>query len=258
MEFCGVTMAFKLRLQVALAKLGVASRRSAVELIQAGRVKVNGKNALSPAERVDLTKDKITVDGQSSFVPAQVYCILNKPKDVVCTVKDKYAGRTVMDIVGKKDTRIYPVGRLDKDTTGLLLLTNDGELAYRLTHPKFGIEKIYNVCVSGCINQSKIRQLEQGIILEGKRTYPCKICIITQQKKETTLEIGLTEGRKRQIKKMFTAIGHPVLTIQRAAFGPLKLANLKEGQWRALSAEEVAKLKNCTGCQQAMNKREKQ
>ncbi|MFH1245993.1 MAG: pseudouridine synthase [Candidatus Omnitrophota bacterium] len=236
-------MVVKLRLQVALAKLGFASRRSAVELIQAGRVKVNGENALFPSERVDLEKDKITVDGQSSFVSARVYCLLNKPKDVVCTVKDKYAGRTVIDIVGKRDTRIYPVGRLDKDTTGLLLLTNDGELAFRLTHPKFGIVKIYHVCVSGCVNRSKIGQLEQGIILEGKRTYPCKIGIIKQQKKETTLEVCLTEGRKRQIKKMFMAVGHPVLAIQRTAFGPLKLANLEEGRWRALSSQEVARLK---------------
>lgn len=239
-----------MRLQVALAELGFASRRGAEKLIQAGRVKVNGRPALSRGERVDLVRDKITVDGRVSDLAAKVYFLLNKPKDIVCTVKDKYAGRTVIDIAGRKDTRVYPVGRLDKDTTGLLLLTNDGELAYRLTHPKFAVEKIYNVTVSRCLNRHKIRKLEQGIMLEGRMTYPCKICIVRQEEQETRLQICLTEGRNRQIKKMFTAVGHPVLTIQRVAFGPLKLGSLKEGRWRALSAEEVAELKNCAGDKQ--------
>lgn len=237
----------KIRLQVALAQLGFASRRGAAEIIKAGRVRVNARPAFKPGQRVNLEKDTITVDGEASCVQKKVYFLLNKPKGVVASVKDKYAGQTVLDLIRQKDVRIYPVGRLDKDTTGLMLLTNDGELAYRLTHPKFGIKKIYQVCVKGSVSRRKLEKLEAGILLEGEKTLPCKIKVIAGKKEATKLEIQLTEGRKRQIKKMFAALDHPVLTIERIAFGPLKLGALKAGRWRPLKASEAAELKKAAG-----------
>jgi pseudouridine synthase len=236
-------MAKSLRLQTALAQLGFASRRGAAEFIKAARVKVNGKIILKPGYRIKLGSDAITVDGRSACIQKKVYFMLNKPKGVVTTVKDRYAQHTVLDLIKQKDARIYPVGRLDKDTTGLILLCNDGELSYHLTHPKFGIKKIYRVCVEGVIPQKTLKRLERGILLESSKTYPCKIKVIADKKGATALEIELTEGRKRQIKKMFAALGHSVLTIIRTGFGPLKLADLKTGFWRKLKSEEIAQLK---------------
>jgi len=240
-------MAKNLRLQVALAQLGFASRRGAAEIIKAGKVKVNGQITFEPGQRVALEKDSITVDGKSSSIQKKVYFILNKPKDVVTTVKDRHAEQTVADLIRQKDMRFYPVGRLDKDTTGLLLLTNDGELAYRLTHPKFGIKKVYRVCVAGSLCGKELKKLEAGILLKGKKTFPCRIKIISEAKQTTILEIELTEGRKRQIKEMFAALGLAVLSINRVAFGPLKLANLNRGRWRPLRKDEVKKLKQAAG-----------
>jgi pseudouridine synthase len=236
-------MAKSLRLQAALAQLGFASRRGAAEFVKAARVKVNAKVILKPGYRVNLENDTITVDGRSACIQKKVYFMLNKPRGVVTTVKDRYAQHTVLDLIKQKDARIYPVGRLDKDTTGLILLCNDGELSYRLTHPKFGIKKVYRICVEGVILQKTLKSLERGIVLEGSKTYPCKIKVIADKKGATALEIELTEGRKRQIKKMFAAVGHPVLTIVRTGFGPLKLAGLKTGFWRKLKSEEIAQLK---------------
>ena len=240
-------MAKELRLQVALAKLGFASRRGAVEIIKAGRVKVNGQATFQPGQRIDLRNDAITVDDKSSCIQKKVYFILNKPKGAVTTVKDRYAGHCVLDLIRQKDVRIYPVGRLDKDTTGVLLLTNDGELAYRLTHPKFGVRKVYRAGVKGCLGQKTLKNLQSGIFLEGKKTHPCRIKVVARPKLATRLEIELTEGRKRQIKKMFIKLGHPVLTLERVAFGPLKLAGLKIGLWRPLRFEEIAQLKKAAG-----------
>lgn len=240
-------MGQNLRLQVALAHLGFASRRRAAEIITLGRVKVNGRLVLQPGQRVNLEKDTITVDGKKSCIPQKVYFVLNKPAGVVSTVKDRYAGCSVLELIKQKDTRIYPVGRLDKDTTGLMLLTNDGELAYRLTHPKFGINKIYHILIEGSIFGQEVKRLEKGIILEGKKTYPCKIKVMGKRTHPTRLEIQLAEGRKRQIKKMFAALGHPVLAINRVAFGPLRLGQLEAGGWRRLRQEEIRVLKKAAG-----------
>ncbi|NQS99458.1 MAG: rRNA pseudouridine synthase [Candidatus Omnitrophica bacterium] len=231
-----------LRLQVALAQLGFASRRGAAEIIKAARVEVNGRVVVEPGQRVNLEKDAITVDGRSSCAEPLTYLILNKPKGVVTTVKDKHAARGVLDLIHRKDVRIYPVGRLDKDTTGLLLLTNDGPLAYRLTHPKFGVKKVYQVSLRGEPSLLKLKELERGIILEGKKTYPCRIKVTAEREETTEVQVQLTEGRKRQIKKMFAAVGHPVLSIQRIGFGPLKLGDLKAGCWRDLTKNERAQL----------------
>jgi 23S rRNA pseudouridine2605 synthase len=233
----------KIRLQVALAQLGFASRRGAVEIIKAGRVKVNGQSVFTPGKRVDLVKDKITLDGKKAHIQRKVYFILHKPKGVVTTVKDKFATKTVLDLFKPKNMRIYPVGRLDKDTTGILLLTNDGRLAYQLAHPKFGIKKVYRVRIAGQISQKKIEMLARGISLEGKKTAPCTIKVIAKKTETTELEIQLTEGRKRQIKKMFQSIDKPVITIARVAFGPLKLGHLPPGKWRPLKSTEIVQLR---------------
>ncbi|MBL7085276.1 MAG: rRNA pseudouridine synthase [Candidatus Omnitrophica bacterium] len=240
-------MAKNLRLQVVLAQLGLASRRAAAQIIKAGRVKINGQVVVKPGQRVGLGKDSITVDGRTGRIQKKVYFILNKPKGVVTTVKDRYAGRCVIDLIKRKTTRIYPVGRLDKDTTGLLVLTNDGELAYRLIHPKFGIKKVYRVCIQGCLCQKTLKKLESGVFLEGAKTYPCKIKVVSKGSRKSRLEVQLSEGRKRQIKKMFACFSHPVLAIERVAFGPLKLASLKVGCSRRLGPEEIRQLKKAVG-----------
>lgn len=236
-----------IRLQVALAQLGAASRRGAAEIIKAGRVRINGKTILEPGCRVNLGKDAITIDGKSSYIQEKAYILLNKPKDVVTTVKDKYAECSVLDLIKQKDVRIYPVGRLDKDTTGLLLLTNDGDLAYRLTHPKFELKKVYYVQIKGQIDRKILQKLEKGIVLEGKKTYPCKVKFINYKNQITNLEVVLTEGRKRQIKKMFFVVGNCVVSINRIAFASLKLGSLKRGSYRELKASEVMKLKKVAG-----------
>ncbi|MFC1631887.1 pseudouridine synthase [Candidatus Omnitrophota bacterium] len=236
-------MSSNIRLQVALAQLGFAARRTAAVIIKAGRVKVNGQIIFAPGHRVNLDRDKLTVDEKSRSVPKKAYFILNKPKQVICTVKDRHAERSVLDLIKNKPARIYPVGRLDKDTTGLLLLTNDGDLAYRLTHPKFAVPKVYRVVIAGKIEAEQIKQLEAGILLEGKKTYPCKIRILAYRAQVTKLEICLNEGRKRQIKKMFAAVGHTVSNINRISFGPLKLGQLSLGCCRELTAQELRQLK---------------
>jgi len=235
-------MGQKIRLQVALAQLGFASRRAAAELIKLGRVRVNSQPVLEPGARVALGQDTITVDGKEGCVQKKAYFMLHKPKNVVTTVKDKHAKETVIDLIKTKGVRIYPVGRLDQDTTGLLLLTNDGELTLRLTHPKFGVKKVYRVSVKGNIELKTLKKLEAGIILEGKKTFPCKIKLLGQKNQESRLEVELTEGRKRQIKKMFAVCGHPVLGIKRIAFGPLTLGALKSGAWRKLTIQELSQL----------------
>ncbi|MFH1046337.1 MAG: pseudouridine synthase [Candidatus Omnitrophota bacterium] len=240
-------MAKTIRLQVALARLGFASRRKAAEIIRAGKVKVNGRLIHLPGFRVTIGLDAITVDNKARTVEKKVYLILNKPRNVVTTVKDANAQRTVIDLIAPKDTRIFPVGRLDKDTTGLLLLTNDGELAYHLTHPKFEIKKVYRVHARGALTDEERQKLETGISLEGKKTYPCRIAQLSATNESSVLEVILTEGRKRQIKKMFAAVGHPALSIERIAFGPLKLKNLKQGKWRALTNQELQTVKKAAG-----------
>ncbi len=219
-------------------------------LIEAGKVTVNGKPVLEKGFRVETSSDKIVVDGNE--LPADIsqekrYFIFNKPKGVMTTLQDPHAERTVADFFRDVSVRVFPVGRLDRDTTGLLLMTNDGELAFRLTHPKFGVKKRYHARVEGVVTEEKIKQLEKGIDLEEGRTAPCTIEIEAKTAKETILYVTLHEGKKRQIRRVFERIGHRVLELERLSYGPLSLGNLRFGEKRELKPHEIRQLEEATG-----------
>ncbi len=229
-----------IRLQKFLAEAQVASRRKSEEIIAQGRVTVNGEVADTPGVKVDAEKDIICVDGKLvKKAEKMVYIILNKPEGCVTTVKDQFNRKTVMDYVSDVRQRIYPIGRLDYNTSGLLILTNDGDLAYRLTHPKHNIEKTYIACVEKTPSSDDMESFRRGIIIDGRKTAPAYIEIIGKNK----LEIKIHEGRNRQVRKMCEAIGSPVITLERVAIGNLKLDNLDKGKYRHLSVDEIEYIK---------------
>jgi 23S rRNA pseudouridine2605 synthase len=229
-----------MRLAKFLATAGVASRRAAEEIVRDGRVTVDGQVVIDPAFGVD--QQQVAVDGRPIELPTVgelvVYAV-NKPAGVVSTASDPQRRRTVVSLV-PSDTRLYPVGRLDADTTGLILLTNDGPLAHRLTHPSFEVDKTYRAVVSNLpIRAGALRTLKAGVELDDGRTSPARVALIGND----TLELTIHEGRKRQVKRMCDAVGHPVLSLTRIRFGPLQLGALAEGQHRQLSAQEVSLLR---------------
>jgi len=231
-----------MRLQIFLSHSGVCSRREALKSIENNQVRVNGKIINEPSFDVDIIKDKISVKGKIIYLPKKTYIKMNKPKGVVTTRKDRYAKRTVADLLPDKFDHLYPVGRLDKDTEGLLLLTNDGELTYRLTHPRFKIKKIYLALVKGFISSLKKKRLESGIILQGVRTAPCNLEVISFWRNLSKVKITLFEGRKRQIKEMFRHIGNPVIKLKRIQEASLQLGDLSTGKWYLLSKKEIESL----------------
>ena len=225
------------RLQKILAQAGLGSRRSAEALIAAGRVRVNGQVA-TLGTRADPETDTIEVDGAVVGVrQGLVHYLLNKPPGVVTTASDPQGRPTVIDQV-PAEPRVYPVGRLDADSEGLLLLTNDGDLAHRLTHPRFGVEKEYLAEVEGTPSRGALRQLRQGVDLDDGRTAPAKVSLIGDH----TLRIAIHEGRNRQVRRMGEAVGHPVRRLVRVRIGPLNDRRLGPGEWRALTQAEVRAL----------------
>ena len=224
-----------IRLQVFLSQSGLCSRRGAGEWIKAGRCSVNGNKVLEPSYPVDPGRDKVLLDGKKATLKKKTYILLNKPRGVMTTRKDRFAGKTVLDILPEEFHHLYPVGRLDKDTTGLLLLTNDGELTYKLTHPRFGIDKLYRVVLNKPLGMSDLRRLEKGVLIDGMPTAPCKI----RCRDGSAVEIILHEGRKRQVKRMFATLGYRVTELARVKEAHLTLGNLKPGQWRSLSQTEI-------------------
>ena len=236
-----------IRLQVALAKSGIASRRKAQEFIESKRIKVNGRFVTEKGFRVNMEKDRVTFDGKPLVFENKSYYILNKPSGVLSTALDERGRKTVLDYLKKKKTRLYPVGRLDKDTTGLLILTNDGELTYRLTHPKFGIDRVYEVKVEGTVKKEDALRLKDGILIDGKLARIEKVIFKKKSPDFSIFLLVLHEGRKRQIRRMFEAIGHGVQKLKRIAYGPLNLGDLKEGSTRILSDNEIKKLKKAVG-----------
>ena len=230
------------RLQKVLARIGVGSRRVVEDLIAEGRVTVNGVPAILGA-RVDVTRDEVAVDGVVySVVPDTVTYLLNKPAGVVTTAKDPQGRPTVVELV-PSEPRVVPVGRLDLETEGLLLLTNDGGLAHRLTHPSFGVEKEYLAHVRGTPSRAALRRLRQGVELDDGPTAPAQV----SSPQPGVLRITIHEGRNRQVRRMCDAIGHPVLRLVRTRIGPLVDARLAPGAWRHLTADEVLALQRAVG-----------
>jgi 23S rRNA pseudouridine2605 synthase len=225
------------RLQKVLARAGLASRRVCEELIADGRVTVNGEVA-DLGRRVDATTDVIEVDGALVPVaPGLVHYLLNKPAGVVTTASDTHGRTTVVDLV-PAEPRVFPVGRLDVETEGLLVLTNDGELTHRLTHPSFGVEKEYVASVEGDPSPATLRRLREGVELEDGTTAPAKAARVS----EGVLRLTIHEGRNRQVRRMCEAVGHPVTRLVRTRIGPIADRRLRPGEWRALSDEEVRAL----------------
>lgn len=240
------------RLQKAIARKGVASRRQAEELISKGLVKVNGVTVSELGYKVTPT-DIIEVSGNTiQDKGIFTYVLLNKPEGVITSVSDPQKRTTVIDLINKEiNIRVYPVGRLDYDTSGLLILTNDGELTYRLTHPSYGVEKTYRVWIEGPISEQSLNTLSNGVLLEDGLTSPASIKSVKQSKKGkevTSVEITIHEGKNRQVRRMFAKVGHPVVGLQRIAFGPLKLdTKLKPGEYRHLLKSEIITLKKEVG-----------
>jgi 23S rRNA pseudouridine2605 synthase len=231
------------RLQKFLARAGVASRRAAEDYIRAGRVAVNGQVVTVMGVKVDPDRDVIKVDGRPVRVTAAPRTImLHKPSGYVCTTRDPQGRRVVMELLGDNADRLYPVGRLDYDATGLLLFTNDGELAYRLTHPSHLVPRIYRVTVAGEVSRETVKQLAAGVELDGRMVYP-EVDVNKRQPEKTVLEVTVHEGRYHLIKRLMEQVGHPVMKLKRIAFGPLKLEGLPRGAFRELSRRELLALK---------------
>jgi 23S rRNA pseudouridine2605 synthase len=249
-----------IRLQKILSQAGVASRRAAEKLIAEGRVTVNGDTVREMGTRADPASDDIRVDGRR-IKPAERlrYILLNKPSGVVTTRSDPQRRPTVIDLLAGVREYVYPVGRLDYDTEGLLLLTNDGDLAAALTHPRHGVERTYEARVAGIPSHDALERLRQGIPLDGKRTLPADATLVTRgpakaghdgrERRDGDIKTGrvlitIREGRNRQVRRMLEAVGHPVDTLRRVKIGPLSDRMLKRGQWRELTAVEIRALKS--------------
>jgi 23S rRNA pseudouridine2605 synthase len=228
------------RLNAYLARAGVASRRAADELIKAGRVTVNGEPG--QLNTFVQARDRVEVDGRPVAKQRLAYVLLHKPAGVVTTARDPRGRPTVVDLVGH-ESRVVPVGRLDADTTGALLLTNDGPLAHRLAHPRYGVEKVYEAEVEGDPDDAALRRLREGVELDDGPTAAAKVRRLGRGR----IELTLHEGRNRQVRRMLEAVGHPVRRLHRSRYAGLEVGDLEPGAWRELSAAEVAALNSASG-----------
>jgi 23S rRNA pseudouridine2605 synthase len=226
------------RLNAFLARAGVASRRKADELIKAGRVTVNGEPG--QLNTFVAKRDRVELDGRALHRQALAYVLLNKPAGVVTTARDPQGRPTVVELVADYGTRLVPVGRLDADTTGALLLTNDGELAHRLAHPRYEVEKVYEAEVEGEPSDEALARLEQGVELDDGPTAPAR----ARRLGPSRVEIAVHEGRKHQVKRMLAAVGHPVTKLHRSRYAGLTLEGLEPGAWRELEPSELERLRN--------------
>ncbi|MBS3974236.1 MAG: rRNA pseudouridine synthase [Actinobacteria bacterium] len=232
-----------MRLQKFLARCGVASRRASEKLIASGRVSVNGVVVTGLAERIDPAVDLVEVDGRAvSRDESFVYIMLNKPAGYITSMGDPFDRPTVSDLVPDDFAGLFPVGRLDKETTGALLFTNNGELGFRLLHPKYHVQKVYEVRVKYPVTDDQVRKLTEGIELDDGLTLPAKTVLLDEAKDKTLVHLTITEGRKRQVRRMFAAISNPVLLLHRVSFGPLSLGDLASGHWRHLTDAEIESL----------------
>jgi pseudouridine synthase len=236
-----------LRLQKVLAHYGVASRRAAEALIVAGRVQVNGQTVRELGTKANPAEDSIFVDGRPLIPtsPPPCHLLVHKPRGFVCTCDDPQGRPTVLELVAPLKTRLYPVGRLDYDSSGALLLTNDGAFAQSLTHPSYHIPKTYHVWVAGNPRAATLERWQRGILLDGRPTLPAQVAILAQNGDRTHLEIVLHEGRNRQIRRIAEQLGHPVLRLHRWAIGSLRLGHLPPGAFRNLKKSELQELQRC-------------
>src|SRR5665213_2759725 len=232
------------RLQKILSRAGTASRRAAEQLMLEGRVKVNGATIRELGTKADAGHDDIRVDGRRVKSAEQPrYLLLNKPRGYMTTRSDPERRPTVIDLLRGIHEYVYPVGRLDFDSEGLLILTNDGDLAARLTHPSHGVPRVYEARVLGVPDRHDLDRLHRGIPIEGRRTEPAEIEVLSEKAGHATLRVTIREGRNRQVRKMCESIGHPVTELRRVAIGPIRDSKLKLGAWRELTGEEVARLR---------------
>lgn len=237
-----------MRLNKFLAAASVASRRGSDDLIRSGRVWVNGRLADGLGTVIDPAVDTVAVDGRRVEREAShAYILLNKPCGVLTTVSDPFGRRTVMDLLTGVTVRVFPVGRLDCDTEGLLLLTNDGGLAQAVTHPRFELDKEYEVLVKGQPTPASLQLLAAGVLIDGRRTAPATVRAVAQEREGARLSITIHEGRKRQIRRMCRLIEHPVLRLRRIRLGPLTVDDIPVGRWRTLTDGEILALKHAVG-----------
>lgn len=238
----------QIRLQKYLASQGVASRRAAERMILEGQVQVNGRIIRELGVKIDPLHDRVMVQGKLlQGEQRKRYIVLYKPVGYICSARDDRGRRTVLDLVADIPERIYPVGRLDYDTSGLLLLTNDGALTQRLLHPSCEVDKTYLAEVAGILSRATAAQLERGVRLSDGMTAPAQVRICRYKQDSTLVELTIHEGRNRQVRRMLESVGHPVEHLKRVQEGGLDLRGLTVGQWRELTAEEVQKLKDRIG-----------
>ena len=233
-----------MRLNKYIAHAGIASRRKADELTINGNVKINGLTMREPGYNVK-PGDVVEVNGQRiSGQEKMEYVLLNKPKGYITSKQDEKGRPVVTELVADVDARLFPVGRLDYNTSGMLILTNDGDLTYRLTHPRHQVTKTYRALVSGVLSKEKLFRLRKGVDIGGFVTSPAQVKIIRQAERSAVVDITIHEGKNRQVRKMFAAVGNPVQELQRTAIGDLRLGRLKEGHYRKLTRNEIEYLKN--------------
>lgn len=233
-----------IRLEKYLALAGVASRRKSKKIVKSGRVTVNDKKVFIPGTRIVPEIDLVKLDGEKVIIDRQlVYIMLNKPQGYICTVDDEFGRPTVLDLLPDMEQRVYPVGRLDMDTEGLLLITNDGDLTHRLTHPRYQIDKVYIARVEGEPDAQELDRLRKGVKIKTGLTSPAEVEVLQKSGGNTQLKIIIHEGMKRQIRRMCRKVGHEVSFLKRIQIGPLKLGELDTGKYRSLTEEEIDKLK---------------
>lgn len=234
------------RIQKVLSELGLCSRRAAEQIIQEGRVTLNGR-PVQLGDKMDTLKDHLAVDGQTVRVPKKsehYYYMLHKPRGYVTTMSDERGRKTVVDLLEGTPVRVYPIGRLDKDSEGLLLFTNDGDFANMLSHPSHGVSKTYRVTTHPAADENQLLQLANGVVLDdGVRTQPATVRVATEESERTVMEITIKEGKNRQIRRMCEAVGLEVARLRRISYGPVRLGMLAPGKYRELTAQEVAALR---------------
>jgi len=237
-----------MRLNRFLAQAGLSSRRGADVIIASGRVAVNGETVTRLGTDVDPARDAVTLDGRPvALPPSFTYVLVNKPAGIVVTMSDPQGRPTVASLVSDVGARVVPVGRLDADTEGLLLMTDDGWLAHRVAHPSFELDKVYRVEAAGVLSESERKRLETGVDLDGRLTAPASVVVLSRAGNATVAEITLHEGRKRQVRRMFEVVGHRVIRLVRTRLGPLTLGGLEPGSRRPLTPDELDSLRAAVG-----------